>query len=105
MFFKERQIEYHVTIESANSSYTETTFNDLSHFITADIFIAAKSSFSTLAAYYNPNCVIFQEHILNGYYNGSNFIFAKDTNTSKKGISDMKTDIRRCVQRTKKHGY
>jgi hypothetical protein len=52
-----RNISLHIADESKGN--TVETLNDIAHFITADVFIMSKSSFSAVPAFYNPNCVIY----------------------------------------------
>ena len=51
-------IHVHVTEESKMTS-TEQTITAMAHFMTADVFLMSKSSFSSVPALYNPNCVLF----------------------------------------------
>jgi hypothetical protein len=51
-------VALHITDESAGSC-TRDSLNAMAHFMTADVLIMSKSSFSAVAAYYNPNCVIY----------------------------------------------
>ena len=44
--------EYH-------KSNTADTITAMAHFMTADVFMMSKSSFSSVPAYYNPNCVLY----------------------------------------------
>jgi hypothetical protein len=52
-----------LTLKIDNEQQSETPIKDLfvtmSHLITADIFITAKSSFSMVPAFYNTKCVIY----------------------------------------------
>mmetsp|Transcript_7129 Transcript_7129/g.11958 ORF Transcript_7129/g.11958 Transcript_7129/m.11958 type:complete len:157 (+) Transcript_7129:316-786(+) len=46
-----------VDLEYAPSA-TDDALNAMAHFATADVFIMAKSGFSTVSSFLNPNCVI-----------------------------------------------
>jgi hypothetical protein len=44
---------------------TDEALNTIAHFSTADVLITAKSEFSVVSAYMNPNCVIYTQYQAN----------------------------------------
>ena len=44
---------------------TNEALNTIAHFSTADVFLTAKSEFSVVSAYLNPNCVIYSTYAAN----------------------------------------
>lgn len=51
-------IHVHLT-EEYLSTNTEKTITALAHFMSADVFMMSKSTFSSVPAFYNPNCVLY----------------------------------------------
>ena len=55
-------LKQNITVHVANE-YLETntaqTITAMAHFMTADVFMMSKSSFSAVPAFYNPNCVLY----------------------------------------------
>ena len=51
-------IHVHITDEF-NTTNTEQTITVMAHLMAADVFMMSKSSFSSLPALYNPNCVLY----------------------------------------------
>jgi hypothetical protein len=51
-------VHVHITDEYLPTN-TEQTVTALAHLMSADVFIMSKSSFSAMAAFYNPNCVLY----------------------------------------------
>ena len=51
-------IQVHVT-EEFNITNTEQTINAMAHLMSADVFMMSKSTFSSVPALYNPNCVLY----------------------------------------------
>lgn len=51
-------IHVHVTNEHLANN-TEQTLTALAHFMSADVFMMSKSTFSSVPAFYNPNCVLY----------------------------------------------
>ena len=51
-------IHVHVT-EEFNTTNTEQTITAMAHFMAADVFMMSKSTFSSVPALYNPNCVLY----------------------------------------------
>jgi hypothetical protein len=48
-----------------SKSSTDEALNTIAHFSTADVFITAKSEFSMVSAYLNPNCIIYTTYAAN----------------------------------------
>lgn len=61
--FSDRGVEIRIDSELGDvESVTSSTLDTFSLMATADILIMAKSSFSHVAGFYNPNCVIYEEY-------------------------------------------
>ena len=56
--YLENGIGVHIANENHQSN-TADTITAIAHFMTADVFMMSKSSFSSVPAYYNPNCVLY----------------------------------------------
>jgi hypothetical protein len=56
---QKENVTLYIDKEVSSKSSTDEALNAIAHFSTADVFITAKSEFSMIAAYLNPNCVLF----------------------------------------------
>ena len=56
--YEKNGITLRVSVEESKTA-TLDAIEAYYHFIKADVFIMARSSFSNVAAFYNPNCVIY----------------------------------------------
>jgi hypothetical protein len=92
--YRAHNIHLHVTDESSTTN-TEETLNSIAHFATADVFIMSKSSFSSVPAYYNPNCVIYVP-----FWHGPLAHYIKlpaDVSDVQGAVQILHTDLPACV--------
>lgn len=57
-------VTFYIDQEYSKNS-TDTALNTIAHFASADVFLTAKSEFSVVAAYLNPNCIIYSTYAAN----------------------------------------
>ena len=67
--------------------------NDLHHFITADIFIMAKSALSKMAAAYRFGPSLMRNEHWNDHYALAGLVVVQDDNLSDKQIANLKRDV------------
>ena len=92
--FKAHNFTLHVTDESSANN-AEQSMNTVAHFITADVFVMSKSSFSSVPAYYNPNCVI---HVPFWWSSLSHYInLPKNVSDIEGAVRTVETQLPACI--------
>ena len=99
--YKDSGMHVHITDESLPTN-TEKTITALAHFMSADVFLMSKSTFSSVSAFYNPNCILYTP-----FYHGhlKNWIVLPSDFNLATATAIIKTQLVGCIAelRHKKH--
>lgn len=85
---------------------TDEALNTIAHFATADVFLAARSEFSVVSAYLNPNCVLYNQYQANFALNDWITLPYHDLNNMtnvKKLINQVMEELPACLERKLSH--
>ena len=83
-------------------SVTDRTLSTFSRLIEADILLVAKSSFSHVAGFYNPNCIIYEQYtgefkLFWETYLPKRWIRLRNSTFKAENSKLLKDRLRRCV--------